>query len=253
MPEITWIKILTTMFDDEKIQLIEAMPEADTILIIWVKLLCQCGRQNEGGWIYLNLDRPYTDEMLSTLFHRPLQTVRLALQTLSNLEMIDVVEKGIFITNFEKHQNIAGMLRAKELTRERVRKFRERHQFNLLPLPSSEAVMRYKALRNDTEKIRDIEKNIDNIDTCNVTEVETLWVKVLESLKGQVNKANYRTWLEKTVGLNLQDGRFIVGVPNTFTADYLSRNQRSLIERELAGIAGRDLSVEFQVLEGVKP
>ena len=33
------------MFEDEKIKLIESMPEADTLLIIWIKLLAQAGKQ----------------------------------------------------------------------------------------------------------------------------------------------------------------------------------------------------------------
>ncbi|NQN39323.1 hypothetical protein HPA20_10690, partial [Streptococcus suis] len=32
--EIKWIKIVTDIFDDEKILLIESLPEADTIIVI---------------------------------------------------------------------------------------------------------------------------------------------------------------------------------------------------------------------------
>ncbi|HFI0901946.1 TPA: phage replisome organizer N-terminal domain-containing protein, partial [Streptococcus suis] len=37
--EIKWIKIVTDIFDDEKILLIESLPEADTIIVVWFKLL----------------------------------------------------------------------------------------------------------------------------------------------------------------------------------------------------------------------
>ena len=40
MAEIKWIKIATNIFDDEKLLLIETMPEADAIIVIWFKLLC---------------------------------------------------------------------------------------------------------------------------------------------------------------------------------------------------------------------
>ena len=46
MADIKWIKITTDIFNDEKILLIEQMPEADTLLVIWFKLLCMAGRQN---------------------------------------------------------------------------------------------------------------------------------------------------------------------------------------------------------------
>ncbi|WP_193437155.1 phage replisome organizer N-terminal domain-containing protein, partial [Streptococcus suis] len=76
--EIKWIKIVTDIFDDEKILLIESLPEADTIIVVWFKLLTLAGKQNYGGVLMMNDRVHYTDEMLSTLFRRPLNTVRAA-------------------------------------------------------------------------------------------------------------------------------------------------------------------------------
>jgi len=114
------------MFEDEKIRLIEMMPEADTILIIWVKLLSQAGRTNASGYIYLSESIPYTDEMLATIFNRPISTVRLALETFKQFGMIEIDDDSfIRISNWEKHQNIEGMERIRKQTRERVRRHRE--------------------------------------------------------------------------------------------------------------------------------
>ncbi len=79
-----------------------------------------------------------------------------------------------------------------------------------------------------------------------------VWEAALGELQIQVNKSNYRTWLQKTVGLAYQDGQFVVGVPNTFIAEYLDRNQRSLIEKTLIGLVKRDVKVVFQVNNGFK-
>ena len=65
--KVKWIKLSTTMFEDEKIRLIESMPEADTLLIIWIKLLAQAGKTNASGYIFLNENIPYTEDMLATL------------------------------------------------------------------------------------------------------------------------------------------------------------------------------------------
>ncbi|UCD53819.1 MAG: chromosomal replication initiator protein DnaA [Dehalococcoidia bacterium] len=73
------------------------------------------------------------------------------------------------------------------------------------------------------------------------------WEATLGELQIQVSKSNYRTWLEKTVGLSYQDNQFVIGVPNTFVAEYLDKKQRSLIEKTLNGVTGRDLKVLFQV------
>ena len=76
---------------------------------------------------------------------------------------------------------------------------------------------------------------------------QEIWEAALGELQIQVSKPNYRTWLEKTEGLSYQDNQFIVSVPNTFVAEYLDRNQRSLIEKVLAGIINQRVQVQFQV------
>ena len=45
MNGVQWIKITTDIFDDEKIQLIESMPEGDTLIVIWFKILVLAGKQ----------------------------------------------------------------------------------------------------------------------------------------------------------------------------------------------------------------
>ena len=127
MTDISWIKMKTKMFDDEKIQLIEAMPEADAILVIWVKLLIQAGKTNANGYIMLSQDIPYSPEMLSTIFRRPLQIIRFALKTLSDLGMIELKENNVIcISNWERHQNIEGLDKVREQNRIRQNKYRER-------------------------------------------------------------------------------------------------------------------------------
>lgn len=126
MAEIKWIKITTTMFDDEKLKLIDSMPERDTIFYIWIRLLTQAGKTNACGYIFLTESVPYTDEMLSTIFNRPLNSVRLALQTLKGFAMIDILDNQLIkITNWEKHQNVEGMEKVREQNRLRKQKERE--------------------------------------------------------------------------------------------------------------------------------
>lgn len=128
MAEIKWIKIVTDIFDDEKILLIESLPEADSIIVCWFKLLCLAGKQNNSGVLMLNDRMPYTDEMIATVFRRPLQTVRLAIQTFEQFGMIEVINDTITIPNWEKHQNVEGMEKIREQTRKRVASYRERQK-----------------------------------------------------------------------------------------------------------------------------
>jgi len=75
-----------------------------------------------------------------------------------------------------------------------------------------------------------------------------IWDAALGELQVQVSRSNYRTWLEKTVGLEYQNEYFVVSVPNTFIAEYLDRNQRSLIEKTLIHLTSSpEIQVSFQV------
>jgi chromosomal replication initiator protein len=76
---------------------------------------------------------------------------------------------------------------------------------------------------------------------------QEIWDTALGELQLQVSKANYRTWLEKTRGLSYQDNQLILGVPNTFVAEYLDKNLRSLIEKTLIGINQSEARVIFSV------
>jgi len=129
MGSVSWIKLKTNMFDDEKIQLIEALPEADTILVIWLKLLIQAGKTNENGEILLSKNIPYSLEMLSTIFRRKPESLRFALKTLEKFELIEVTESNVInIKNWEKHQNIEGLDKVRESNRLRQAKFREKQK-----------------------------------------------------------------------------------------------------------------------------
>jgi len=74
-----------------------------------------------------------------------------------------------------------------------------------------------------------------------------IWEAALGELELHVNKPNYSTWLSKTLGIGYENDRFVIGVPNTFVAEYLDRNQRSLIEKVLRGITNEEVKVQFRV------
>jgi len=76
---------------------------------------------------------------------------------------------------------------------------------------------------------------------------QEIWDTALGELQLQVSRANYRTWLEKTKGLSYQENQLILSVPNTFVAEYLDKNLRSLIEKTLMGITQSEVRVGFTV------
>jgi chromosomal replication initiator protein len=80
-----------------------------------------------------------------------------------------------------------------------------------------------------------------------------IWEAALGELQIQVTKSNYRTWLEKTEGLSYESNQFVVGVPNVFVAEYLDKNQRSLIEKTLIGLTRPRVKVAFRISQDKAP
>ncbi len=164
MAEVKWIKICTDIFDDEKILLIESMPEADSIIVIWFKLLCMAGKQNNGGVFMLNDKLAYTDEMLATIFRKPLNTVRLALQTFERFDMIEIVNDTITIPNWEKHQNLDKLEKIKAQNRERVARHREKQKLLADGAECNVTVIESNDTDIDKEEDKDIDKIRERID-----------------------------------------------------------------------------------------
>ncbi|MEG0256456.1 phage replisome organizer N-terminal domain-containing protein [Vagococcus sp.] len=157
MAEISWIKLKTTMFDDEKIRLIQSVPESDAILVIWIRLLVLAGKTNDDGLIYIQRNMPYSEEMLATLFGKNVNTVRLALTTLANFNMIDLTSDGLIaVTNWEKHQNVEGLEKIREQNRLRAKRHYDKQKNSNVSLTLSNATDIDKELDIDIDKERDI-------------------------------------------------------------------------------------------------
>lgn len=129
MADVKWIKITTDIFDDEKVLLIESLPEADSLIVIWFKLLCLAGKMNNSGVFMMNDKIAYTDKMLATIFRRKEATVHLALQTFEQFGMIEIIDGVITIPNWGKHQNLDQLESKKEYMRNYMKEYREKQKF----------------------------------------------------------------------------------------------------------------------------
>ena len=166
MSSVKWIKINVDMFDDEKIKIIQCMPEGDSLLIVWIKLITLAGKTNDGGYIYINDNMPYTDEMLATIMNKPLNIIQLALSTFNKLGMIENDEKGIYLVNFEKHQSLDRMQELKEYNRLAQQKHRAKLKSQKMSLTSQNC--------QDIDIDKDKELDIDNINKINKEDEEPI-------------------------------------------------------------------------------
>lgn len=166
MADVKWIKVATEMFDNRKIKQIETLPDGDVIIVIWMKLLCLAGNLNEQGFIYFTKEIPYTEEMMAHEFNRPINTVRLALQTFERFNMIEIINDVIMVSNWEKYQNAEGMDKIREQTRLRVAKHREKKKQLLLSQTNDNVscnvtVTQDNAIEEDKEKEKEEEKELE--------------------------------------------------------------------------------------------
>lgn len=200
MADVKWVKITTDMFDNRKIKHLRRLPEGNNIVLIWVMLLTMAGRCNSSGMIFLTENIPYTSKMLADELDFEENTVKLALATLEQLNMI-VTDHGFFaIAGWEEYQNTEGMERIREQTRKRVAAHREK-QRQLVTLPVT--------LRNATdieeEKEKEEEKEIYN------TVVSFLNEKAGTKYKATTDKTKRAINARLAEGFTVEDFKTVIG------------------------------------------
>lgn len=107
MKERRHVKIRTDMYEDIKMKIIDRNPRRDLIHYIWSRTMILAGKVNREGKLYMSKNIPYIIETLAIEFNRECDEVKLALDLLIELEMVELMEEGIYsVKNFVKHQNI---------------------------------------------------------------------------------------------------------------------------------------------------
>ncbi len=162
MSEVKWIKLYIDMFDKRKIKKIRRLPAGNDILLIWIMLLSIAGKCNAGGKIYITESVPFTEDDLADELGFEVGTIRLAMTAFTELDMISTDCAGfININGWEEYQNVEGMEKIREQTRQRVAKCREKKLLSQGSVTSNVTV----TLRNGIEEEReeDEEKEIHSI------------------------------------------------------------------------------------------
>lgn len=199
----TWIKMNLGIFDNVKFRIINTMPERDSIIYIWIKLLVLAGQVNDKGKIYINKKMPYTIKTLCSVLERPEPVVSLAIDKMQELQMINIDEKGIIkIKNWAKYQNLEGLEKTREQTKERVAKYRKRKkesEENLCNVTGNDDVTPKKEIEKENkeeeqELDKDVNKkerrksNVVSLEDKKMEEVNEAAVKLLnhyESITGK--------------------------------------------------------------------
>jgi chromosomal replication initiator protein len=65
-------------------------------------------------------------------------------------------------------------------------------------------------------------------------------------MRAAVNDATYRLWFERTLPLGLEDGVFVIGVPNDFARDWIDSRFNGIVHDALCAVLGPD--IEFRTV-----
>ena len=217
--DVKWIKICSDIFDDEKIMLIEDLPSADSIIVIWFKLLCLAVKNNNSGVFVLNDKIVYTDEMLATIFRRDINTVRLALKTFENYGMIEIVSGVYTIPNWGKYQNLDKIEQKSQYMRNYMQEYRKKQRSKIECKTNSKLYRKtnskanvssaevynkesYKEDKKEKEEDNDLIVSKDTICQNDIQQIITEWnsleefgiapVKKMTSKREQAVKARIR-------------------------------------------------------------
>ncbi len=170
MGEVKWVKFEVGMYDDIKLKILDDMENRDLNQNVWARSLVLAGKINRGGYLYITDNMPHTIKTLSTEFNRSVEEIKSAYKILRKLEMIELTTDKVFkIKNWDKHQNVEGMEKSRQLNNARVARCRakkkELNEENIEKNLNNESVKDDFNNSNVTEEINDNKTN----NNCNVT------------------------------------------------------------------------------------
>jgi predicted phage replisome organizer len=203
MGDVSWIKIKVDMFDDEKIKLLQALPEGDAILVIWVRLITLAGKSNAKGYLLIGSNVPYTEEMLVTIIGKPISIIRLALTAFENYEMIERSSGTILLVNFEKHQSLDRLNEIREYNRVKQKEHRERTKSlnsKSLDYQNSSCIsVNDGSLTCQTCQCTEEDKEIEeDLELDKEKEADEQWKNIIDTFNSICNKLPKVTYIDET-------------------------------------------------------
>ena len=74
-----------------------------------------------------------------------------------------------------------------------------------------------------------------------------IWDTAKAHLRGRLNESAFRFWFDRTLPLGLDDGAFVIGVPNDFARDWIEKRLAGMVAEALSEVLGDAVSVRVVV------
>ena len=171
MANVKWIKVTTDIFDDDKIRLLETMPNGSLYVLGWIKLLCLAGKQNTGGRFIMELkdyDMPLSANDIGRIIGISPAIMEDAIKQYEAFGMVEWVDGVLTISNWEKHQNVDAMDEIKqEQRRQKNRDRQNRYRENRKNVGCNADVTQDNVTCNAKETLRNAP-----VTQCNATDID---------------------------------------------------------------------------------
>ena len=246
MSEVKWIKIVTDIFNDEKMYAIECMPDGRDIELIWFKILCLAGKCNQNGFLIINNKLAYTDEMLAKIFRMEIGVVQRALETFQDLDMIEVVDNSYMVSNWLLYQSGDRLEEVKEKNRIRQQRYRDNQKAKLIEDKSKRNVTNNVTNNVTPSYSYSNNSNISNylylLDNCNeeyisyykdikeIDEIVQEWMKYKDEKKpkssNHYEETGLKSLLKKIFNMCAEYGTYKVAAA---ISDSMSNNYQGIV------------------------
>ena len=124
MTDVKWIKVDIDLFENEKIMLIRTDEDADSLIILWLKMLCLAGKKNNHGRFVMDNGLVYTPEIFANVLCCDRALMEKALKLFLEYGMLTEEDGILFIKNWDEYQDLDALERRREA--DRIRKQRSR-------------------------------------------------------------------------------------------------------------------------------
>lgn len=184
--DVSWIKIYIDWYDSRKIKYLRKLPKGNEYALLWIMVLSLAGKSNNGGKLSITDDLPYTLEDLANELGFKAQIVKQGFTEFLKLGMVIQEDDFYIIANWEEYQNADKMAEIREYNRQKQRESRARRKnVNDMSMTCQDDCQGCQ----DTEKEKEIDKELDIDDISNNKLINRLSVDEMKFLDGMCQEA----------------------------------------------------------------
>ena len=210
MIERRYVKFKLDIYDDTKTKIIDQRPERDFIHYFFARSIILAGKSDCEGELYMAKDIPYTIETLAIEFNRDAELVKLALEVLIELKMIEVTEDNIYkVKSFAKHQNIKAKVENKERGKEEANVSENNTEINRKSRSHNIATSNKEAEIKEDKLVEDSSKDKIQKETYNRKNQDKSIGVTLRAENNEITCNNIKN--ADIAGINIEQGNINAG------------------------------------------